>query len=283
MLSLGSLAFASPWLLSAAVALPIIWWLLRVTPPAPRRVLFPAIRLLLGLTPREETPARTPLWLIVLRTILAALIILGLAHPVLNPRAPLAGSGPLILVIDDGWAAARDWQARRDAALDLLAEAGRENRKVVLVTTAPLASDRPAPPLQPVRAADARAAVQALAPKPWGVDRDTALSRLKALPLSGGTSSIWLSDQVEDGAASALAQALAERGSLRYLAASAADAPRLLASGTAPGERAGKDMSVAVSTLPAPAPRQVIVRASAEDGAVLARESATIDTDATIA
>ena len=280
MLSLGSFAFASPWLLCALVALPAIWWLLRVTPPAPRRVPFPALRLLLGLTQREETPARTPLWLIVLRTILAALIIVGLAHPLINPQSPLAGSGALIFVVDDGWAAAPDWQARQTTALDLLAEADRENRQVVLLTTAPLASGQPAPPLQPVRAADARAAIQALAPKPWGDDRRAALARLKNLPLSAGTGAIWLSDEIDDGAASDLAAALAERGSLRYLAASPADAARLVAPGGAPGDRAGKDLSVAVKTLPAPIPRVVTVRASAEDGALLTRESATIDADA---
>ena len=156
MLALGSLAFASPWLLAALVALPIIWWLLRVTPPAPRRIPFPALRLLRGLTAREETPARTPFWLILLRTILAALVVVGLAHPLLNPQAPLAGSGPLIVVIDDGWEAAPDWPARQNAALDLLAEAERENRQIVLLTTAPPASDQPAPPLQPVSAADAQ-------------------------------------------------------------------------------------------------------------------------------
>src|SRR6266566_5978246 len=102
MLALGSLAFVSPWLLLALAALPIIWWLLRVTPPAPRRLRFPAIQLLLGLVPREETPARTPLWLILLRMALAALIILALAHPLLNPSARLAASGPLILVVDNG-------------------------------------------------------------------------------------------------------------------------------------------------------------------------------------
>src|SRR3979411_3404131 len=98
MLALGSLAFASPWLRAARAALPVIWWLLRVTPPAPRRIVFPAIRLLLGLTPREETPARTPWWLIVLRTVLAALVILALAHPLLNPRARLPRKGPPGLV-----------------------------------------------------------------------------------------------------------------------------------------------------------------------------------------
>src|SRR6201998_555528 len=119
MLALGSLAFASPWLLLALAALPIIWWLLRVTPPTPRRVAFPAIRLLLGLAPREETPARTPLWLILLRMALAALVILALAHPLLNPSAKLAGKGPLVLVVDNGWSAARHWDERR-VALDQL-------------------------------------------------------------------------------------------------------------------------------------------------------------------
>src|SRR5271155_6229510 len=115
MLALGSLAFASPWLLVALAALPIIWWLLRVTPPAPRRSAFPALRLLRGLVPREETPARTPLWLILLRMLLAALVIFAVAHPLLNPQARLAATGPIVLVVDDGWAAAHDWPARQGA------------------------------------------------------------------------------------------------------------------------------------------------------------------------
>jgi hypothetical protein len=135
MLALGSLAFVSPWLLVALAALPIIWWLLRVTPPTPRRIAFPAIRLLLGLVPREETPARTPLWLILLRMLLAALVILAIAHPLLNPQARLASTGPIVLVVDDGWAAAHDWPARQAAVAELLAEAEREERQVVLVTT----------------------------------------------------------------------------------------------------------------------------------------------------
>ena len=103
MLTLGSLAFVSPWLLTALAALPIIWWLLRVTPPAPRRIAFPAIRLLLGLVPWEETPARTPLWLILLRMAVAALVIFAVSHPLLNPQPRLASTGPLLLVIDDGF------------------------------------------------------------------------------------------------------------------------------------------------------------------------------------
>src|SRR5690349_16225036 len=199
MLALGSLAFASPWLLAALAALPIIWWLLRVTPPAPRRIAFPAIRLLLGLVPREETPARTPIWLILLRMTLAALVILAVAHPLLNPQARLASSGPIILVVDDGWAAARDWPARQAALIDLLGEADREDRQVVLVTTAPTASDEPPAASTPMRAADARAAIEPLQPKPWLVNRRAALARLEGLSLPDANSAIWLSDGIAAG------------------------------------------------------------------------------------
>src|ERR1700722_5061714 len=119
MLSLGALAFASPWLLTGLAVLPALWWLLRVTPPAPRRIRFPALVLLLGLAPREETPAKTPLWLILMRMALIALVILALAHPLLNPTATLAGNGPLVLAVDNGWAEVRPWDVG-GAALDRL-------------------------------------------------------------------------------------------------------------------------------------------------------------------
>jgi hypothetical protein len=276
MLTLGSLAFAAPWLLLALAALPIVWWLLRVTPPAPRRMPFPAIRLLLGLVPREETPARTPWWLILLRTVLAALIIVALAHPLLNPRSTLPGSGPLILVVDDGWAAAHDWTKRQAAAVDLLAEARREDRQIILVTTAPPATGEPAPALAPIRAADAGAAIEAMQPKPWPVDRKAALDRLNAIAITGSTAAIWLSDGVDDPGAKALAAHLTDGAGLRYLSAAETDQPRLIAAGTGTADLAERDLVVAVRSLPAPEPRPLTVRATTDDGAVMAREPATL-------
>jgi hypothetical protein len=273
MLALGSLAFVSPWLLVGFMALPIIWWLLRVTPPAPRRIAFPAIRLLLGLVPREETPAHTPLWLILLRMALAALVIVAVAHPLLNPQARLASTGPIVLVIDDGWAAARDWPIRQTSISELLAEAEREDRQVVLVTTAPEAANEPPPALKPIRAADAQAAVQALQPKPWPVDRRSTLARLKALSSADATSAIWFSDGIADDGSEPLAAYLAERGSLRYLTAGPADAALMLAA----GEAKAQDLSVTLRSLAAPEPRLFQVRASGEDGRLLAREAATIE------
>src|SRR5487761_1166862 len=91
-----------------------------------------------GSLPHEETPARTPLWLVLLRMVLAALIILALAHPLLNPAASLTGKGPLVLVVDNGWSAARQWAGHRVALDRFIAEAPRVIRNVVLLPTAPL-------------------------------------------------------------------------------------------------------------------------------------------------
>ena len=137
MLSFGTLAFAAPWMLALLLALPAIYWLLRLIPPLPRLVRFPAIRLLIGLEPTEQTPMKMPLWLLVLRLLLAALLILAVARPLLNPQADLPGSGPLLLVIDDGWSSAPGWTTRLAHAERLIQRAERANRTIIVVGTAP--------------------------------------------------------------------------------------------------------------------------------------------------
>ena len=110
-MTLGPIAFLSPWLLAGLLALPVIWWLLRTIPPRPRRLEFPPTRILVGIENREKTPAQTPWWLTLIRMPAAALVILALAEPVLNPNSEkaLSGSGPVVLVVDNGWAAAAQW------------------------------------------------------------------------------------------------------------------------------------------------------------------------------
>src|ERR1700694_1385222 len=106
-LPLGS---ASPLLLLVFLSLPVLWWLLRLVPPRPRRIAFPPTRLLFDIAPKEETPARTPWWLPLLRLLLAARVILAAAGPLWNPPiATSADSVPLALLIDDGWSAAASW------------------------------------------------------------------------------------------------------------------------------------------------------------------------------
>ena len=80
------LSFAEPLLLLGLLSLPVLWWLLRVMPPRPRRIEFPPTRLLFDIAPKEETPSRTPWWLTALRLLAAALVILAAAGPIWNPQ-----------------------------------------------------------------------------------------------------------------------------------------------------------------------------------------------------
>jgi hypothetical protein len=200
MLSLGPIGFAAPWLLLALPALPVLWWLLRVTPPAPKRQIFPATRILRDLRPLEATPARTPWWLLLLRLLVAGLIILGLARPIWQPTAGTGQSGPLLLVLDDGWASAPDWARRMTHAQRILEAAMREARPVALLTTSPQEGE--ADPLTFLPAEEAAARLAVVRPKPWAPDRAAALSALNALRAGNpsGFESLFLTDGLEHGA-----------------------------------------------------------------------------------
>ncbi len=263
--------FAAPWVLFALVALPALWWLLRVTPPAPRVQEFPAIRLLLGLRGREETAARTPWWLLLLRTVAAGLLIVGLAGPVLDAAGALPGSGALLLVVDDGWAAAPEWGARVAAANAALDRAERDGRPAALLTTARSAQDAP-PALSPVMpVAELRPRLAALHPLPWPPDRAGAA---RALAGASGTV-VYIADGLQTPGQDAFAAALSAAGSVTEVAPSAPDARVMLA------PRSEADRLVArIATLPGPG-LDLAVLAQSGDGRSLARATAHVPPGAT--
>ncbi len=275
MLTLGPLAFAAPWLLLALALLPVIWWLLRVTPPAPRRLPFPPLRLLFGLLPKEETPDHTPIWLLAMRLIAAALVILALAQPLLNPSG-VAGQGPLILLVDDGWAAARHWEERQQAMTGALERAEREERPVMLVPTAPRAPSEAEPPAGLLTAAEARSLADALQPRPWPTDRLGALARLDAAGLPPGASVLWVSDRLDQGGAPAIAERLAAYGAVTVLAEDPIQLPRILL----PPEPGAGPLAVRLAR-PAPGPELALrLRVSAEDGTLIAEAEGQFSTGA---
>ncbi len=61
------LTFAAPLALLGLLTLPLIYWLLRLTPPAPREIVFAPIEILRKLGVRERASAVTPWWLLLLR------------------------------------------------------------------------------------------------------------------------------------------------------------------------------------------------------------------------
>ncbi|NNG04974.1 MAG: DUF4159 domain-containing protein [Inquilinus sp.] len=281
MLTLGPLVFATPWLLLALGILPLIYWLLRVTPPAPRLLRFPAIRLLYDLTAREETPDRTPWWLLLMRLALAAMIILALARPLLNPGADLPGSGPVLLVVDNGWAAARDWPARRRQLEQVIDRADREGRRlIVLPTAARVPGERPEPSGL-LRPAEARGLMETLTPVPWPTDRGAALAALRDLRLEGSAHAVWLTDGLDDDAVVPLAQRLQRLGSAEIVLPSAAQSPHLLH----PPAAAGAELIARirrVEGLDGPT-GPVWLRVTAGDGRLLHRQQIAFEAGETVA
>lgn len=200
MLTLGPIAFTAPWLLAGLLALPVLWLLLRVVPPAPVRRRFPGVALLLGLKDDETQSDKTPWWLLLLRTLAVAALILAFAGPVLNPRQGEPGRGPLLVVMDGSWADARDWQPRLDRVAALLTEAGRSGRTVALVR----ATDLPPGPVAFLSADVWASRVAGLEPAPWEPD-PAALADWAAAQV-GGFDTYWLSDGLDrDGREAALA------------------------------------------------------------------------------
>ena len=267
MLSLGALAFATPWVLAALAALPIIWLLLRITPPAPKRIRFPAIRLLFRLREKEDTPARTPWWLLLLRLMIATLLIVGLADPLLNPSSNFRGNGPLVLVVDNGWAAGPNWTTRRSAVSDILEKAAREDRRVVILRTARSDPAGEIKPTQILRAADARSRFFAMQPEAWPSDHAAAAKALAAVNLEGTPNIIWLSDGLQQSGTGALTAAMAKLGPVTVFRDAPRDRPLLIHPARLNGDRLVFDIERTNDDRAA----AYWLRAIAEDGRLVAR------------
>jgi hypothetical protein len=190
------LSFAEPLLLLGLLSLPVLWWLLRVMPPRPRRIEFPPTRLLFDIAPKEETPSRTPWWLTALRLLAAALVIVAAAGPIWNPQTGVAGSSsPLVILLDDGWSAAASWDARIKAADELIANADSNRRGIALV---PLSDPTREITLMP--SGTARVALSQLAPKPYSIERVETLATIERfLKATGDCEIAWLTDGVDTG------------------------------------------------------------------------------------
>lgn len=193
MTMIGPIGFTAPWLLLGLIVLPILWLLLRAVPPAPIRRRFPGVALLLGLTDDETQSDKTPWWLLLLRLIALAAVIIGFAGPVLDPQVERGGDGPLLVLIDGTWADARDWPRREDRIAGLLEEAEVAGRPVALVAL----SDPGAEPLQ-YQAPDAWARqLSGWGPNPWEPDAQTVTDWIAAQ--EGDFDTFWLSDGLERG------------------------------------------------------------------------------------
>jgi len=278
-LSAGPVTFMAPWVLLGLLSLIPLWILMRTVPPKPLRESFPAINLLFNLKAEDQEPAVMPLWQRLLRLAAAASIIVGMAQPHINPEEPLSGSGPVMLVIDNGWASAPNWQDRLEQIEKIIERADREGRMVMLLSTA---ADEDGGKLRlqgPLSASDARAATATLSAQPWPVDREAALAALDASEEDlRQASATWLSNGLDDPGARALVERLQTLGGLSVLEDSAEKAAHLLV----PPEVANSEhLSITVKRPEGSGARQLTLIASDDAGNPVAQTEAVFEAGAT--
>lgn len=273
MFALGPLSFGAPLALAGLLTLPVLWLLLRATPPAPKRAVFPPLRLLLGAPDDAETPQHAPWWLILLRLLIAALIIIALARPVWTPPSVEEETRPALIVMDNGWAAAAAWPDMRQEAERLIDTAERDGRAVALVTTAP--TGQAAPALRLGNPDEARRLLESAEPQAWPADRGATADRIADArsndALGGELAITWLSDGVDSRDAVALSRILDGLGALTVIEPDAGRAPL----GLAAPEAAADGLTISVRRAGRDFPRTVAVTALGNDGRAIARSDVT--------
>ncbi len=177
MFSLGAIGFATPLALLGLLVLPVIWYLLAFTPPKPESVRFAPFRLLLGLIPNEEETDKTPWWLLALRLAMAAMIILAVAAPFLGTGGDLElKKSPVLIVVDDDWAAAKNWGKRKSVLVETIQAAARVDAPVALVLASQASTDFS---IKQQSARDAMQLAGAFKPLAVDIDREKLARRLK--------------------------------------------------------------------------------------------------------
>ncbi len=213
MLLLGPLGFTTPWLLTALAALPVLWVILRAVPPSPRSVRFPGTRLLQGLKDPNPVAQRTPWWLLALRLLAIAALILGFAGPVWKPAPIRPADGPLLLVVDAGWAAAPGWADTLTHARREVERAGAAGQPVALLLAD--GGTEGVLPFQP--APEVVGKLRAAQPVSWQsrYPADPAAA-LGAVP-DGALHTIWFSDGLDHPGRQNWQKALSERGEVTVI------------------------------------------------------------------
>ena len=201
---MSGLVFLQPLALLGLLALPGLYWLIRNLPPPPREVVFAPFQLL---SEEPETPrtSKAPLWIVLLRLLIIALIIFAAARPQWGREELLPGEGPLLIIADNGWDAAPVFDHIRSQTRELLRRARLEDRPVWLWTTAD-----PVTTLMrnPGDAAALSGMLDALQPRDWPA-QDAALAE-PLRQLAGDAQTFYLSTGLSRSAS--FTEALARRG-----------------------------------------------------------------------
>ncbi|MDX1737468.1 MAG: BatA domain-containing protein, partial [Alphaproteobacteria bacterium] len=195
--------FENPWVLTLALALPILWWFLSVTPPPPKNVRFPAIILLAGLLNKNQSSDKAPWWLVVMRLFLVLCIILAFADPKIRDRKLLDINSDTLLIIENNWAAAENWKEIQNTAMAIADEVASNGKNLVvfpIFTPRPSLQDAPhtSRDFTLISAQEAKSIIGDLQPIPTYASYKEAAKALTSLQSNFPSNVVWLSNGILD-------------------------------------------------------------------------------------
>lgn len=278
---LSQMVFMQPILLYSLLGLPVLWYILRITPPAPRVIAFPPARFLANLVSEQRTPSKSPWWILLLRLLIVALIVIGLARPVVNPADSLPGYGALRLIVDNSWASTSIWDTQVSAGEEAIVQASREGREIYITTTTAVLGEETPEHLGPLSEGDALSVLRGLQPNPWPADYDALIETLKEHKERQSFHSVWLSHGLDEGNIRAALNAAQSQGGLTYVRPSESKTALVLRQTrktlTSKNRTAGRDIRIDIEAargleqLP-----PVTVQALGEKGAILDIQSTSL-------
>lgn len=277
---LSPIVFTQPVILTALLALPVLWYILRITPPAPKKVTFPPARFLADLIAEEQTPDKSPWWLLLLRMLLIALIITALAQPVINPADSLSGKGAIRIIMGNSWASAPTWNTQSNAAEEIITQAAREGREIYIMPTTATLGETSITQFGPLSQREALSVIRGLKPNSWPADYKAMIDEFRNKKTDKSIDSIWLSHGLNEGNLRSIITAAQSDGSLTYIKPKEEKTALLLRPTKKALRKSDSDIRIDIeAAVPLQTPRPATIQALSTNGNILDLQTITI-TDA---
>lgn len=220
------ISFVAPLVLTALLALPVIYFLLRVVPPRPQQKKFAPFIFLERLSSDENLSATTPWWLLLLRLLAFALFVIGLAGPTINAVQPSTSQAARLVVVDNSWVNAYVWPDVKSFLLETAAEVdGTQKQVYLLLTTRHSNDDVSFGPLTPEMLVKKASEIEPLAKRPDYAELMAELASLRST-IQEPMEVIWISDGTENLGAADFIKELRSMGDLTVF--SETETPRLM-------------------------------------------------------
>ncbi len=188
----AQIGFLNPWALTALAALPALWYILRVMPPAPRRILFAPLHFLKDLQAVAKTPSHTPWWILLLRLLILTCLIFAFAKPVFRLDTQPPEKTPLLVIFENGWDAAPNWTKAKAQARQAITKTTRTGAPVYILKTAPAETSGQTRIEGPFDEGRALSFLDTIEPYPWPSDFQAAAQALEEFSPPEKPQTLWI-------------------------------------------------------------------------------------------